>query len=85
VRNTPKATKDILFTFDTTGSMYPCLTQVRRNVQEVVRSLFNGIDDLRIAIIAHGDYCDGADYMRTLDFTNQVEHICHFVATVPPT
>lgn len=49
---------DVCFSFDTTGSMYPCLTQVKRTVQKTIKRLFKDIEDLRIAIIAHGDYCD---------------------------
>ena len=52
---------DVCFSFDTTGSMYPCLAQVKRTVQKTIKTLFKDIDDLRIAIIAHGDYCDDND------------------------
>lgn len=78
---------DVCFTFDTTGSMYPCLTQVRRNVKETVRRLFRDIPNLRIAIIAHGDYCDAkTTYVtKTLDFSSDAEHICRFVESVGAT
>lgn len=55
---------DLLFSFDTTGSMYPCLTQVRRKISEVTKTLMAEIPNLRIGIIAHGDYCDaGTTYV----------------------
>lgn len=78
---------DVCISFDTTGSMYPCLTQVRRRVQETVRRLFKDIVGLRIAIIAHGDYCDaGKPYVtKTFDFSSDVERICRFVSQVEPT
>lgn len=49
---------EIVFSFDTTGSMYPCLTQVRRKIKNTVNRLLNEIPGIRIGIIAHGDYCD---------------------------
>ncbi|MDF5714604.1 MAG: hypothetical protein PUP93_12125 [Rhizonema sp. NSF051] len=49
---------EVVFSFDTTGSMYPCLTQVRRKIKETVTRLINEITLIRIGIIAHGDYCD---------------------------
>jgi hypothetical protein len=49
---------DVVFSFDTTGSMYPCLTQLRRNAEKAVRRLFDEIPGLHVGVIAHGDYCD---------------------------
>jgi len=78
---------DLAISFDTTGSMYPCLTQVRRNVEETVRRLMRDIPGLRVAIIAHGDYCDaGRPYVtKVFDFSNNVEAICRFVRNVEAT
>jgi hypothetical protein len=76
---------DIAFSFDTTGSMYPCLTQVRRKVAETVQELFEDIPGLRVAIMAHGDYCDGKDVLTMLDFTDNVKKICKFVESVDST
>jgi hypothetical protein len=52
---TTKDTIDLVFSFDTTGSMYPCLTQVRKEVKETVQRLFDEIPTVRIGIIAHGE------------------------------
>jgi len=52
---------DVVVSFDTTGSMYPCLTQVRRNVKSLIKRLFKDIPGIRIGIIAHGDYCDAGN------------------------
>jgi hypothetical protein len=49
---------DFVISFDTTGSMYPCLTEVRERVAELVQRLFSQNPDARISIAAHGDYCD---------------------------
>ena len=80
-----KSTIDLAFSFDTTGSMFPCLSQVRRNVEKLVRWLFDNVDNIRIAVIAHGDYCDGDRVITALDFTNNVEALCKFVRTVAAT
>jgi transcriptional regulator with XRE-family HTH domain len=77
---------DIVFTFDTTGSMYPCLTQVRRYIHDTARRLFSDIPRLRIGIIAHGDYCDSNVYVtKILDLTNDVSRVCDFIMNTPPT
>lgn len=78
---------EVVFSFDTTGSMYPCLTQVRRKVKNTVTRLAEEIPGIRIGVIAHGDYCDRAStYVTTsLDLTNDVDAICHFVENVGPT
>ena len=52
------ATVDVVFSFDTTGSMYACLAEVRRGVKEAISRLKKEVPGIRIAIIAHGDYCD---------------------------
>jgi hypothetical protein len=78
---------DVVFSFDTTGSMYPCLTQVRREVEKTVKRLFAEIPNLRVGITAHGDYCDaGHPYVtKTLDHTTDQQALCKFVRNVEPT
>ncbi|MFO0846445.1 MAG: WGR domain-containing protein [Gemmataceae bacterium] len=78
---------EVVFSFDTTGSMYPCLTQVRRNVKNTVTRLYEEIPGIRIGIIAHGDYCDrNSTYVtRHLPLTDDVDAICKFVEKVGPT
>ncbi len=49
---------DYVLSFDTTGSMYPCLVEVRGRVEATVDRLFKEDPEARIAIAAHGDYCD---------------------------
>jgi hypothetical protein len=96
---TPKGTAgaeviDVLISFDTTGSMYPCLTQVRREVATLVKRMFDEIPEIRIGVIAHGDYCDapGSGYYgrdgyvtKMLDLTKDEKAITKFVRTVGPT
>lgn len=78
---------EIVFSFDTTGSMYPCLTQVRRNIKDTVARLAKEIPSIRIGIIAHGDYCDkGSTYVtKHLPLTSDVNAICKFAEKVGPT
>ena len=78
---------EIVFSFDTTGSMYPCLTQVRRKIKHTVNRLLNEIPGIRIGIIAHGDYCDEKDAYVTkiFDLSGDVDEICNFVQNVEPT
>ena len=76
---------DVCVTFDTTGSMYPCLTQCRREVGKMVYRLFKDIPDLRLAVIAHGDYCDAPRTITAMDFNSDDKKICNFINTVAPT
>lgn len=77
--------RDILFSFDTTGSMFPCLTQVRRNVEDTIRRVFNEVPDVRIGIIAHGDYCDGDRVISRHELSTNQRTLCEFVRDVPST
>lgn len=76
---------NIVFSFDTTGSMYPCLSQVRAKVEETVKRLFTDIPNLKIGIISHGDYCDGPNMINMLDLTDDVNRICKFIKSAPAT
>jgi hypothetical protein len=78
---------EVVFSFDTTGSMYPCLTQVRRKIKQTVTRLAEEIPGIRIGVIAHGDYCDRAStyVTRHIDLTGDVDALCKFVETVSPT
>ncbi len=72
---------DVVISFDTTGSMYPVLTQVRRKVKDAVTRLMRELPGIRIGIIAHGDYCDaGSTYVTShLNLTQDTAAITHFV------
>lgn len=76
---------DLVISFDTTGSMYPCLSEVRRHTTTMCERLFREIPNLRIAIIAHGDYCDGDKVITQLDFTTDQEQITSFIKNAPST
>ena len=40
--------------------MYACLGEVRRELQETISRLKRDIPGIRLATIAHGDYCDAS-------------------------
>lgn len=82
---TPDDSIEILVSFDTTGSMYPCLTQVRRVVQDMAKRLFAEIPNLRMGVISHGDYCDGKNVLSKHELSTNVSSICKFVQTAPAT
>ena len=73
---------DLAISFDVTGSMSPCFNQVKQEVQKTATKLFKDVPNLRMAIIAHGDYCDGPNWIKVLDFTNDVKKVCDFAASV---
>lgn len=78
---------DVLISFDSTGSMYPCLAEARRKISEIITRLFNEYPDLRVGIIAHGDYCDRDTTYVISEFqlSDNRADIVQFVNTVKPT
>jgi len=76
---------DMVIAFDTTGSMAAYIGAVRDQVAELVPRLFKDNEDLRLGIVAFGDYCDmeginefGAAY-QCLHPTNSENDIIRFV------
>jgi len=65
--------------------MYPCLTQVRRVVQQLTRDLFREVPGLRMGVIAHGDYCDGSRVISKFELSDNQAAICRFIQNVEPT
>ena len=49
---------DMVIAFDTTGSMAAYIDAVRKEVAELIPRLFKDNEDLRLGIVAFGDYCD---------------------------
>ena len=49
---------DMIIAFDTTGSMASYIGAVRKEVSDLVPRLFKYNKDLRLGIVAFGDYCD---------------------------
>ena len=76
---------DMVIAFDTTGSMDRYIDSVRLHITELIPKLFSTNPDLRIGIVAFGDYCDmpnknifGNAY-QVLDLTNDEKKIIDFV------
>ena len=78
---------ELVISFDTTGSMYPCLADVRRGVDNTAKRMFAAIPNLRIGIVAHGDYCDERSTYVTkhLALTNDPNAVSYFVKNVERT
>ena len=76
---------DIVISFDTTGSMYSCITQVRREVKNTIERLFSTIPNLRMGIVAHGDYCDSTLCFSGIDLTEDKDFLIRYVQAVPNT
>lgn len=49
---------DMVIAFDTTGSMAMYIEAVRKEVSQLIPQLFKDNKDLRLGIVAFGDYCD---------------------------
>lgn len=76
---------DMVIAFDTTGSMSSYIDAVKKHVTELVPKLFKANPNLRLGIVAFGDYCDmrgkddfGSAY-QVLNLTNDEETIIEFV------
>ena len=78
---------DVLLVFDTTGSMYPCAYETKRSINQITKKLFDEASDVRVGVIAHGDYCDaGSTYtLMTQDFTEMCSKLTTFIDSVEPT
>lgn len=82
---------DQVIAFDTTGSMASYLTSVRKHIVELIPRLFNDNPNLKIKVVAFGDYCDmtsrdvfGKAYQETSLTDNQqvlIEFVQNAMAT----
>lgn len=76
---------DMVIAFDTTGSMAAYIEDVRQQVTELIPKLFKDNDDLRLSIVAFGDYCDMngkndyGDAYQCLPLTNNENDIIKFI------
>jgi len=77
---------DMVIAFDTTGSMAAYIEAVRKEVAELVPRLFKDNENLRLGIVAFGDYCDmnnatdfGKAYQCLMPTDNEND-IIHFIS-----
>lgn len=75
---------DIAISFDTTGSIYPALAEIRRKVVTFIDTLFKETPNLRISLIAHGDYNDRYAPI-VVPLTSDKSKLIHFAQTVGET
>lgn len=76
---------EIAFSFDTTGSMNPCIAAVREQIEKTCEELFEEIPGLKVGFIAHGDYCDGENCYQILPLTDDRAKIFDFIRNAPNT
>jgi hypothetical protein len=76
---------DVVIAFDTTGSMSSYIASVRKHVKDLIGELFKNTPNLRMKIVAFGDYCDmesatvfGRAYQET-SLTNDENELIDFV------
>ena len=76
---------DMVIAFDTTGSMLSYLGAVRKHCTDLVPKLLAANPDMRIGIVAFGDYCDMpnkytfGDAYQVLPLTTNKEKIINFI------
>lgn len=80
-----KGKLDMVIAFDTTGSMAAYIDDVRRQVADMVPRIFKDNEDLRLGIVAFGDYCDMVnrdtfgDAYQSIPLTDNENDIIKFV------
>lgn len=76
---------DMVIAFDTTGSMARYIDDVRKQVSDLVPRLFKANPDLKLGIVAFGDYCDMVDAQtfgnayQCLPLTDNENEIMRFI------
>jgi hypothetical protein len=88
VKSKPSETEskvDIVFAFDTTGSMKSVLQSVRNNLVTTVDRLFSEVEGIHIGICTFGDYCDAPNVCWKLNPTTDKEAIKNCIITSPDT
>ena len=76
---------DMVIAFDTTGSMAAYIEDVRQQVADLIPRLFKNNEDLRLGIVAFGDYCDMrnaqdfGDAYQCIQPTNDANALIKFV------
>jgi hypothetical protein len=78
---------DIAISFDTTGSMYSCLSKVRDCIGELSNKVIHDLPSVRVGLLAHGDYCDKASsYVdKYIQFTRDSKALSDFLSTAGTT
>jgi Mg-chelatase subunit ChlD len=72
---------DVVLLFDTTGSMYGYLEEVRRHLSHLSSEVFGAVPDARIGVVAYGDY-GGAYVTKQLDLSPESHAVRKFIEGV---
>ena len=78
---------EIVFSFDTTGSMSSVIDEVKGRLQDMIQRLQADIPGIRFGVLAHGDYCDEHVFYleKHIDLTQDIKQLCDFVTDVDGT
>ncbi|CAG5118958.1 unnamed protein product [Candidula unifasciata] len=77
---------EVVFSFDTTGSMCRWLDELRGRIQDLIQRLQADIPGIKMAVFAHGDYCDAHIYVtKWTDLSNNIVELCEFVKNAEQT
>ena len=78
---------EIIFSFDTTGSMSRVIDEVKGRLQDMIQRLQADIPGIRFGVLAHGDYCDKDVFYleKHIDLTRDVKQLCDFVTDIEGT
>jgi len=75
---------DVVFSFDTTGSMCSYLNEVKTCLSQMVKQLLTDVPTIRIGIMCHGDYCDSY-VTKFTDLSKDVDALVKFITNVGST
>ncbi|XP_025076951.1 uncharacterized protein LOC112553747 isoform X2 [Pomacea canaliculata] len=83
----PNGPLQVVFSFDTTGSMSGAIAEVRGRISDMLQRLQSDIPGVTTAVVAHGDYCDADSLYLTkhIDFSNNLPELVDFVNNVSTT
>lgn len=77
---------DLAISFDTTGSMGPCLYQVRKELAALTQELFTNMAamgvQVRVAVIAQADYDASPFVTKHMDFSDRAIDVATFITGV---
>ncbi|KAJ8301416.1 hypothetical protein KUTeg_020403 [Tegillarca granosa] len=73
--------REIVFSFDTTGSMYSYMEETRDKIKEIVNKLQTDVPGIKLGFLAHGDYYDlqfDRYLIKWINFGASVDEISDF-------
>lgn len=80
-RKVPGGLREIVFSFDTTGSMYNYMEEAGERIRDLVNRLQTEMPGIRLAFMAHGDYYDLSHdryLIKWIDFGASIEEVVKF-------